>query len=110
MRSALNSAVKKDIDLVADNVDDLGKLVKRAARSVELTPTVVGNHNSGAANIDGPLCVLWAHHALEAKLVAPVLDHVGDITPTHRRVEHICEVITNGCRAARHGNVVFQLR
>src|SRR4029077_6780061 len=98
------------IVLAAYSVENFGKLVKGAAGAVELTPTVIRNDDSGATNVDSLFCVFWTHDAFEAKFIVPVLDHFGNVTPIHRRVEHVCEVIPNSGGASRQRDVLLQLR
>src|SRR4029453_5093109 len=45
--AAGDAAIANHIYFVADSVDDLGELVKRAPRPVELTPAMIGHHDGG---------------------------------------------------------------
>ena len=52
-----DAAVANHIYSVADSIDNLGELVKRAPRPVELTPAMIGHHDGGRADVHGTLCV-----------------------------------------------------
>ena len=83
MGATANPAVANHIDPVANSIDDLGELIKRAPRTVELTPTMIGHHDSGRADVYGTLCVRNAHDALETELLAPFLANILGVLPVH---------------------------
>src|SRR5436190_23038266 len=68
---------------VADSVDDLGELVKRAPRPVELPPSMIGHHDGGCADVHGTLCVRNTHDPLETELLAPFLAYIRGVLPVH---------------------------
>src|ERR1700732_3346070 len=78
-----DATVANHIYSVADSIDDLGELVKRAPRPVELTPAMIGHHDGGRADVHGTLCVRNAHDALETELLAPFLADIRGILPVH---------------------------
>src|SRR5229473_5705688 len=78
-----DAAVANHIYSVADSIDDLGELIKRAPRPVELTPAMIGHHDGGRADVHGTLCVRNAHDALETELLAPFLADIRGVLPVH---------------------------
>ena len=58
MGAALNAAVHDNIYFVTDRIDDLGQLVKRASRPIELPSAMVGQDNASTADIHGLFCIL----------------------------------------------------
>src|SRR5271170_8213910 len=93
--AAGDAAVANHIYSIADSIDDLGELVKRASRPVELTPAMIGHHDGGRADVHGTLCVRNAHDALEAELLSPFLADIRGVLPVHRLVEHRAEIVTD---------------
>ncbi len=92
MGAALNAALADHVDLVAHRIDDLGKLVERAARTVELASAMVRYHDAGAADIHGAFGIGDAHHAFQREMPAPFgTDRLG-ILPAHRLVQHGGEI------------------
>src|ERR1044071_3710494 len=96
-----NSPVANNIYPVAHSIDDLRKLVERAPRPVELTPTMIGYHDSGGTDVGSGLCICNTHDAFEAKLFTPSFSNDLGILPIHRLVEHCGKIITNGNRYVR---------
>ena len=84
--AASNSPVADHIYPVAYSIDDLGELVEWAPRPVELTPAMIGQHDSGRTDVQSTLCVRNAHDAFEAELFAPFLSDVLGIFPVHRLI------------------------
>src|SRR6266567_8360791 len=68
-----NAPVANHIYPITDSIDDLGKLVEGAPRPVELTPAMIGHHDSCRADVYGTLCVRNAHDTLKTELFAPFL-------------------------------------
>ena len=59
MGAALDATVHEDVDLITHCIDNLCKLVERAARAVELPPTMIGHHDTGAADVDCSFGKSW---------------------------------------------------
>ena len=77
---------------------------------VELTPTVIGYHDSGGTDVGSVLCICNTHDAFEAELFAPFLSDTLGIFPVHRLVEHRAKIIADGYRDIRTLlHIVFQL-
>src|SRR6266852_4672413 len=101
VRAPGNSPVANYIYLVTNSIDDLGKLVERAPRPVELSPAMIGHHDSGRADLHGTFCVRNAHDALEAELFAPFFANTLGVLPVHRLVEHRAEIVADAYRNVR---------
>src|ERR1051325_439371 len=101
MGPAGDSPVANNIYPVAHSIDNLRKLVERAPRPVELTPTVIGYHNSGGTDVASALCICNTHDAFEAKLFTPFFSNDLGILPIHRLVEHCAKIIANRNRYVR---------
>ena len=110
MGAALDSAVHDHVDPVADGIDDLRQLIERRARTVELPAAMVGQHDAGAADLDGAPGIRHRHDALQAELPVPQLHHFGDVVPVHGRVEHLGKVAADRHGAAAHVDVLVELR
>src|SRR5678815_6149803 len=110
VRGALDAAVYRHVQALADRVDHLCKLVERCARAVELTAAVIGQDDAGATYVGGALRIRDRHYPLEAELSVPVAHHRGDVVPIHRRIEHLREIASDRHRAAAHVDVILELR
>src|SRR5580658_1988332 len=93
MSSAGDATVANHIDPVANSVNDLGELIKRAPRPVELTPAMIGHDDPVRADVHSTFCVRNAHDALEAELLAPFFPDIRGVLPVHRLVEHRAEIV-----------------
>src|SRR5215510_1442169 len=71
---------------------------------------VVRNNYPCAPNVDSAFCVCDRHNALETELAIPSLDHLCNVCPTHRRIEHFREISPDGYRTAIHVDVIVKLR
>src|SRR6185437_10347336 len=79
MASSPNAAVHHHVDLVANGVDNFSELIECCARTIQLPSAVVGQDDAGTANVDRTFGVGNQHHALQAKLPLPSLDHFGHV-------------------------------
>src|SRR5262245_46068595 len=110
MRSALDAAIHHDVDPIADGVDDLGELIERGPRAVELAAAVIGQHDAGAADLGGAPGVSNRHHALETEFAIPDLDHLGYVIPAHGRVHQLGEIARDRHGVPAHVDVRVELR
>src|SRR6266511_620032 len=101
MRASGNAPVANHVDPVTDSVDDLGELVEGAARSIELTPPMIGHHDCSRADVHSTLCVRDGHDAPETELLAPILADILRVLPIHRLVEHCAEILSDRYRDVR---------
>ena len=95
MGAALDAALAYDINFVTHRVANLGKLIKRRARAIQLTPAMVGDHDPGAANIDSALRILDRHDAFQREFTIPLCAKLLCIFPRHGWVEHAREILAN---------------
>ena len=83
MSATLNTTFTDDIEFVADGVDNFCELIKRTARPIQLPAAVIGYHYSGAAYVNGPLCIGNTHDALQCKMTSPLGANLFGIVPCH---------------------------
>ena len=60
-------AIANHVYFVAERIDDLGELVKRTPRPVELTPAMIGHHDNG-----GPVAPMSTARFASAMLMTPL--------------------------------------
>src|SRR5262245_20440634 len=89
VRSPLHPAIHEHVDPITHGIDDFGQLVERCARAVQLPTTMVGNHDTSAADLNGALRIGGGHDAFEAELTVPLPYHLSHIVPVHGWVKHL---------------------
>src|SRR5258708_6411888 len=106
-----DASVANHVQPVANGIYDLGELVERSPRPVELASAMIGHHDSGGADIHSTPRVRNAHYPLETELSSPLFSDILGVLPIHRLVEHRAEIRADRYRDVRtFCHIVFQLR
>src|SRR5260370_34819703 len=111
MGAAGDASVANHVQPVANGIYDLGELVERSPRPVELASVMIGHHDSGGADVHSAPRVRNAHYPLETELSSPLFSDILGVLPIHRLVENRAEIRADRYRDVRaFCHVVFQLR
>src|SRR6516164_578661 len=70
---------------------------------------MVGDDDTGTADLDSALGIGRGHNAFEAELAVPLPHHLSHIVPVHGWIEHLRKVAADRERAAAHIDVLVEL-
>src|SRR5262249_59738304 len=82
-----DAAVEHHLDYVADRIHHLRQCRDRGGRAVELTPTVIGDHERAGPCLGGSSGILDVENAFENELARPQAAYPLDILPVQCRIE-----------------------
>src|SRR2546423_2905630 len=95
-----DAAVEEHLDAGPDRVDDLGQYRERRGQAVELTATVVRDHDAVDALVRSADRVLGAHDPLHHDPTLPDRPKRCDVFPPERRIELVVDVARERDRTA----------